>query len=212
MTYLIIALLIFSGQTKETSLQLTDNRLSVSKWELSKDKDGIKVYTRQHEGSEIKEFKAVTIVTAKMNSLESLIDKVSEYPDWQANITSAKVLKQVNKNEQTIYCTSDVPWPVKDRDIVLQSKKAVSEKGIVVYKITSLPDYIKEKEDFLRIRDANGKWQFVPKEGGKIEVTYQFYGDPAGSLPNWLINMFIVDGPYDTLINLKKELRVKGED
>ena len=203
MTYLIIALLIFSGQSQEISSQLTYNRLSFSEWELSKDKDGIKVYTRQHEGSRIKEFKAVTTVTAKMKSLESLIDIVSAYPDWQANITSAKILKQVNQNEQYIYYTSDVPWPVADRDIVVQSLKTVSEKGMVVYKIISSPDYIEEKEDFLRIRDAKGIWQFVPKDGGKIEVTYQFYGDPAGSLPTRLINMFIVDGPYDTFINLK---------
>lgn len=201
--YITIVLLIYSGQNEGNVLHLLNNGTTNSKWTLAKDKDDVKVYTRQAEGSKIKEFKAVTTVNTNIKTLETLIDKVNEYPDWQANIESSMVLKKVDQNAKYIYYTTDVPWPIKDRDIVLQSKKTVSENGTVVYEIFSSPDYIKEKEDFLRIRAAKGKWQLVPMEGDKIEITYQFYGDPAGNLPNWLINMFVVDGPFETLRNLK---------
>lgn len=175
-----------------------------TEWELSKDNNDIKVYTRQYEGSKIKEFMAVTTVTAKMESLEALIDNVSDYPNWQANLETAKILKQVNQNEQYIYYTTDVPWPITDRDIVVHSKKTVNKKGTVTYTISSSPDYIKENDDFMRVRDAKGKWQFIPQKDGKIMVIDQFYANPAGSIPNWIINLFIVDGPYKTLTNLKK--------
>ena len=208
MKYLIIAVLVLSGQPNEKVLQCMAMEPSVPEWELSKDKNGIKVYTRQYEGSKIKEFKALTTVRSKMGALESLIDKVSEYPDWQANVSSAKLLDQVNQNEQYIYTTTNVPWPATDRDIVLHSEKTVSEEGVVTYNIVSSPSYIEADEDFLRITDAEGVWQFIPNEKGEIEVVHQFYGDPGGSLPNWIINMFIVDGPYDTLTNLKA--RVEG--
>ena len=202
---IIIILLIFSHQNKENAL---DNSI----WELAKNKNEIKIYTRQAEGSAIQEFKAITNITAKMKSLESLIDKVSEYPDWQVNVASAKILKQVNLNEQSIYYTSDIPWPFMDRDIVVNTHKTINKKGIVTYSISSSPDYIKEKEDFVRIRNAKGKWQFTPKEDGKIEVIYQFYADPAGSLPNWIINLFIVGGPYETFINLKAKIEGQRKD
>lgn len=192
------------GVDTEVALLNSISGLATDKWELAKNGDNVTVYTRQYAGAEIKEFKAITTVTAKMSSLTALIENINDYPSWQANIASAKLLKQVNQNEQYIYYTTDVPWPVTDRDIVIHSKKSVSSKGVVTYTLKSSPNYIKEKEEFLRIRDAKGGWQFIPKEGGKIKVVYQFYGDPAGSIPNWLINTFIVDGPHETLGKLRK--------
>jgi len=205
MVYLIIALLIFGSDRTEITLPLMDNTSIDSEWELEKNKNGIKVYTRQIEGAKIKEFKAVTTVTSNMEALGSIIDEVSEYTEWQANISSARILEQVNQNEQYLYFTTDVPWPIKDRDVVVYSKKTINN-GTLTYTLKGIPDHFKEDEDFLRIRDAKGKWQFVPKGNGKFEVLYQFYGDPAGSIPNWIINMFIVDGPYETLMGLKSRV------
>lgn len=183
------------------------NRLTdVTQWKLEKTGENIKVYTRKSEGSNIKEFKAVTTVTANMELLEKLIENVSDYPNWQTNIASAKMLKQINKTEQYIYYTTDVPWPITDRDIVIYSEKTVSADGSITYNLVSKPDYLEKKDDFLRIKNAKGKWQFTPQGNNKIEVIYQFYGDPAGSIPGWIINMFIVDGPYTTLTNLKKKV------
>jgi hypothetical protein len=33
--------------------------------------------------------------------------------------------------------------------------------------------------------------------------------DPAGSLPNWMVNLFITKGPYETFVKLREE--VKGQ-
>jgi hypothetical protein len=179
--------------------------LNPTEWKLEKTGNDIKVYTRQSEGSSIKEFKAVTTVTANMKSLESLIENVSDYPNWQTNIATAKILKQVNKTEQYIYYTTDLPWPMTDRDVVIFSEKTVEVDGTVRYNILSKPDYITGTDDFLRIKNAKGIWQLTP-QGNKIEIIYQFYGDPAGSIPSSIINMFIVDGPYSTLLNMKKKV------
>lgn len=177
-----------------------------TEWKLEKTGNDIKVYTRQSEGSSIKEFKAVTIVTANMKSLESLIENVSDYLHWQTNIATAKILKQVNETEQYIYYTTDLPWPMTDRDIVIFSKKTVNADGSIRYNFLSKPDYITGNDDFLRIKNAKGMWQLTPQGNDKIEIIYQFYGDPAGSIPGSIINMFIVDGPYNTLVNLKKKV------
>ena len=67
----------------------------------------------------------------------------------------------------------------------------------------SAPNNLAEKKDVVRIRNAEGKWIFEDLKNGHIRVTYQFYGDPEGNIPSWIINLFIVDGPYDTLINLR---------
>lgn len=175
-------------------------------WKLEKDKNGIKVYTRKAANSSIMEFRASATVAATMEQLEALIENVKGYPVWQTSISTATLLKQQNKEERYIYYTTDVPWPATDRDIVLHSKKNKSASGVVTYNLNSTPDFISEKGDFLRIKKAEGLWQFTPLKDNKINVTFQFYADPGGNIPDWIINMFIVDGPYDSLINLKKKV------
>lgn len=175
-------------------------------WKLEKTGEGINIYTRVYEGSDLKEFKAITVVNADSELLEKILENIEDYPKWQANVSTAKIITQVSKTEFYIYYTFDLPWPISDRDIVVNFKKVVGVDGKISYLLTSKPEYIKEKEGFVRIKNSFGKWQLSPQGKNKIEVLHQFYGDPAGSLPNSVINMFIVDGPYTTLVNLKNKV------
>lgn len=173
------------------------------KWKLEKNKDGILVYTRKTENSSIKEFKAKTTFKGNLNLLISLLENVDEYPKWQANITSAKIIKRVDSKTNYIYYYSDLPWPIEDRDIVLKSVKSTLKNGAVLFTLSSSPSSYPPKENFIRIKKAKGIWRFTPKENGFIEIIYQSYGDPSGNIPEWLINLFVVEGPYKTLLNLK---------
>jgi len=176
---------------------------TIANWTMEKESDGIKVYTRNYEGTDSKEFKAITTVTLPMKSLEKLIEDVENFPSWQENVSSAKLLKQINSNEQYVYFTTDTPWPVNDRDMIIHTNKIIEDNGAITYTMDCNNDYIEENDDFIRIKVAKGFWKFTPEKDNKIEVIYQFYGDPAGSIPNWLINLFIVKGPYITLENIK---------
>lgn len=174
-------------------------------WKLAKNKDGVLVYTRQPEGKKIKEFRAIVKIKTSMQKLIDLIENVEKYPEWQANITSSRTLKKLSSTERYIYYALDVPWPITDRDVVTHVKKVNYKSGKVVFKLSAKPDYIKEKEGFIRIRDAQGSWTLSPEGNGYIKVTYQSYGDPAGSIPSGIINSFIVDGPFKTMGNMKRK-------
>jgi len=176
----------------------------VGEWKLAKDKNEIKIYTRERAGSDIKEFKAITMTTANMEQLESHMLKVVEYPAWQANVTSSNILEQISPTEMYIYYTSDLPWPVGDRDVIAHCVRTADEKGSVTYTLYGTPDFIPMTEEFIRIPESLGSWQFIPESDGIVKIIYRFYGDPAGSLPAWVINLYIVDGPYETLMKLKE--------
>lgn len=186
-----------------TFISISIVSFSQSKWKLEKDDSGIQIFTRKYEGKNFKEFKATTMVSCSMNTLVDLMEKVEDYPKWQANVESGKLLKRVNAKERFLYSSTDLPWPFDDRDIVVYSKKTTYKNGAIKYEMESRPNYIEPVEGYLRIAESYGYWKFVPKENGQIKVIYQFYGDPGGSLPASIINMFIVDGPFDTMINLK---------
>lgn len=181
-------------------------------WKLVKTENNIKIYTRNSEDSKIKEFKAITTITAKMELLENLIDKISEYPKWQANIATAKVLKQVNKTTRYIYYTTSVPWPLTNRDVVLFSEKIVDVDGTITYNLTGKPDYIKEKASFIRVKNIKSMCKIKPIGNNKIEITFESFGDPEGSIPDSIINMFMANSPYNTLVNLRKIIENKNHE
>jgi len=173
-------------------------------WELAKEKDGIQVFTRTPEGSQVREFKANTVVNADVKSLENVMFDVDSYVDWQSNTSESMKFEVVSDTEEYLYIVTDVPWPMKDRDLVLHSLKQRSPDGKVSITLLSAPEKLATTTKAIRMAEAAGKWVFTPLGDGKTEIFYTFYGDPAGSIPNWVINMFIVDGPYKTLTNLKQ--------
>jgi hypothetical protein len=64
-------------------------------------------------------------------------------------------------------------------------------------------EYLPLQQGFVRVSRVKGFWQLKPYEGG-VEVVYQVHSDPGGSVPAWLANSFVVDAPFNTLINLRK--------
>ena len=199
----IVFLSLFSiGLSKSTEPTNADS----AEWKLAKNKNGVVVYTRKTEGAKIREFQAIVKIKTNMTDLQKQIENAESYTEWQPHITNSKTLKKLNDNERYIYYALDVPWPLQDRDVVVFSKKTKTKSGDVLYRLKSKPDFIENKEKYIRIRDAYGFWKLSKQSGGLIKVVYQSYGDPAGSIPTGIINMFIVDGPYKTMLNLKNKL------
>jgi hypothetical protein len=192
---------------------LAFNRLSAQTrendgWKLAKDKQGIKIYTRSLEGSKLKEFKAYTELNTSIEILAEVLMDVEHYTDWTENIKHSKLLKEISDKEIIIYSELKVPWPFDNRDVVDRTQIYWSvNKDSFTLEIKSIPDYIQEKEEIVRMPLADGGWEIYRKGNDKISVAYHFAADPGGRIPSWLVNMFIVDGPYKTLNNLKVYLR-----
>ena len=51
------------------------------------------------------------------------------------------------------------------------------------------------------------KWMFEPQANGMVKVTQQVLADLGGKVPGWLVNFAIVDAPFETLSNLRKEIK-----
>ncbi len=174
-------------------------------WTLEKNKNGIKVYTRPAEGLTIKEFKVITIIKAPVSKLLSMVRNIDSYPQWVANVKSVKMLKKVSNMEMIYYTEIQVPWPLSNRDNIIQSIISENqETKVVTVMMTGKPDFLPEYDGIVRIPNAVGYWRFVPLEDGKVEVVMQYLADPAGNIPGWIVNMFVVDGPYKTFLKMKE--------
>ena len=172
-------------------------------WELKKEADGISVYTRDVEGSNIKEFKATAhIASSQKTALDILID-IPNYPRWIEDVKYSEILNET-EGGRNFYYQLDLPWPVKDRDIAMTMKISPQEDKSVLLELTGRDDLIVENDDFIRMNNVLGQWLVIPVDDENCVVTYRFIADPEGYLPAWVINIFIVDGPYRTLLNMEE--------
>lgn len=179
---------------------------ALADWELEKNANGIKVYTRKNEGDRIKEFKAITTIFASRIKIAEVVTRISDYPNWYPHCGEAKVRKIISSTERQVYYRLDLPWPADDRDclMIMKVKANKAKKETVIY--FSNDGGSTKLSDAIRMPSAEGFWKLTSLEDEKTKVTFQFSSDPGGNLPAWIINMFIVDGPYDTFIELKKKV------
>ncbi len=179
-----------------------------SEWELKKDKDGIKVYTREVEGSSLKAFKAITVMDGKLSSFVAVLKDVKSYSELFGDMTEAEII-EMQDTFQVHSSVSGAPWPVSDRYGVYSNtySQRYDHKTVTV-KVNALQGYIADKEDKVRITEAEGQWIFHPVEYNKVEVTFEMHVDPGGNIPKWVLNMFLVDTPYNDLKTLRERVKL----
>lgn len=181
---------------------------SLSAWELSKEKNDIRVYTRLTDISLFKEFKGITKIKAPVSVLVSLISDPSSYQDWMHNCIGAKLLKQVDSTSRYSHVRNKSPWPAKNRDLIVFSEMSKDKStGEVTIRLKGVPDFIPELEGFVRVPKMNGMWKFKPLGDSETEAVYQVLADPGGGLPVVLVNSASIDLPYNTLLNLRERFK-----
>ena len=170
-----------------------------AEWELEKNKDGIKVYTRDVSGSDIKEYKAYATIKADRLAIARVLTRVGDYQNWMPNVEKSRMIKQVNSTSLIVHYTVDMPWPIDNRDIVLDlSLTTDNENGVSIVKMKANLSAYEEIPGYIRMKKASGYWKLT-SNGDYTDIVYQFHAEPGGSLPTSVINMFIVDGPYDAI-------------
>jgi hypothetical protein len=66
-------------------------------------------------------------------------------------------------------------------------------------------DYPAEK-GVVRVPFSEASWK-VTTENNDLKIIYLLRVDPGGSIPAWVINMGIADGPYHSFNHLKERIR-----
>ncbi|EGG98959.1 hypothetical protein imdm_1685 [gamma proteobacterium IMCC2047] len=180
-----------------------------SNWQLRKDKEGIQVYTRSIEGSPYDAVKAITRVeNLSLTSLVALLDDVEACDDWADRCVESTVFKRVSDTEAYVYTHNDLPFPVKDRDVlthVVWTQNPDTREVVMSSRATTgLMDKVKGR---LRLTDATTRWRFRPLPSGKIEVSNESHINPGSSLPGWVTNMLLIETPYETIKSFVAEAR-----
>jgi hypothetical protein len=177
------------------------------KWKLEKYKNGIKIFSNVPEGETIKQVKAFTTVNSSLSTIISVLIDVPNYTQWIYNCSESNCLKKINNYSMIYYSVSDVPWPLYNRDLVLKNTVSQNKKTKVIYSIsTPVVNVVPKKKGMIRIENMYGKWTITPKENGIVLLEYFLKLDVGGNVPDWIVNLFIENGPYQSMLHFKENL------
>ncbi len=199
--------MIFARMVSLLLLLLATTGASATEWELARDRNGVKVWTREEPGFPISAFKAVTVVDSSLSGLVSLILDTDSVSQWAYRVLRIEVLSRDDAAATFIIRTeTDFPWPLSNRDVVLAGQVSQDEKSRIVTvrsRSTPLGQY-PPHPDFVRMPEMIGDWIFRPLGHGKVEVTMIGRANPAGNIPFGVVSLIIHETPYQTLIGLRK--------
>ena len=178
-------------------------------WEFVKEKDGIKIYSRQETGKKTKIFKGVTEIKELAETVFTVLEDINHTEWWDENISQIKVLQYEKNKINQYYLVYNMPWPFKDRDLTVDVTSTIN-MTTGEFKLVGVPSksIFTKSKDLIRIKDYHQVWTVKP-EKNYSHVELEFYIDPDENLPNWLLNMTMIDSPINTIKSLKKFIEKK---
>jgi hypothetical protein len=180
-----------------------------SEWKLKRDADGLKVYHRKAEHSNINELKIEAILDGSLSTVVAVLRDVAAYPQWIYKCIHAERLKPPTETTGLYYSQIEFPWPMSNRDFIARSKMWQDPQTKRVFiEVKSEPRHLAEKKDLVRIEQMTLKYELIPLPGGKkVKMLYYLHSDPGGVLPSWLVNMALDSGPLNTIKGLRGMLQ-----
>ena len=178
-------------------------------WDLVKENDGVKVYTRTNEVMSFKEFKATMTMKAKVEDFVSVLIDVDGLTSWGHNISDAKLLERPNDTIQIYYAVAKAPWPYKDRDGIYKNTFNWDKNSrSLTVEIELLEDERELSKNFVRM-GGYGFWRVKEISANELKIDFQMQVDPGGSIKAWLANMFVTDSPFETMTGIREAMSQK---
>lgn len=172
-------------------------------WELKKEKNGIKVYTKTTEGSKLKASKVEMEVKTTISKILAVLTDVSKYTEWNPKTIESTVLKKVNDKE--FYYRNVIKAPmVSNRDLIVHTKVIKKSDDYYIVRMKGVPDFAPEEKGLVIMTDYVGDYYIKRQKNGSIHLLLEYSADPAGKIPDFLVNSAAVDVPFEIFTNLRE--------
>ena len=106
-------------------------------WKLKKTSDGIEVFTRSSELSDLDEFKGIGNINAPLEQIIKVFQNADQMSYWSPNCEESRLMERQG-NVQIHYTISGAPFPIQDRDAFTQFKYIPQDNGMKI-EISAIP-------------------------------------------------------------------------
>jgi len=178
-------------------------------WEEIQNEDGIKVYEGDVKGESIVAFKGEAIIEGSMSQVMSVLYDMEHKTEWVDRLVETKLVRQINIRARVEYNRSATPWPLSDRDFVYKAQISMNkDKSFAKIVLISTEDNkMPVRDGIVRGDLKESAYTLTKLESGKTLLTVEILADPAGFLPNWLINIIQKKWPSKTIAGIRKQIK-----
>mgnify|MGYP000096950266 CR=1 FL=1 len=179
------------------------------KWVTITKEQGVTVTNRREKNRQFPTFRGTGRVKANILDVFAVISDADRQKEWMHKCADSAMLKVVDDKTRITYNRTDAPWPVKDRDCTLRAKvQIITPQKEIKIRFRAIKTKLKgEVADVVRMPVLEGHWYLVGMGGDKTLVEYQVNADPAGELPDWVVEQTSKDLPLHTIVNLRKQVK-----
>ena len=180
-------------------------------WELVEDDAGIKVWGLDIPDRDLPGFRGITMVNATIDELLLELLDFKHHSDWMWNTTQSRMLKQISETRAVIYNMVNAPWPVKDRDMVMDSdyRFTPDHKALTLrFKETDIVK-VPVPSRVVRVPRISGFYRFWSESPARTNVLYQVEVDIGGNVPNVSAKRYARKLPYETLKALRERVEAR---
>jgi len=178
-------------------------------WKRFLDEDGVKGYTRSVRGSALYEVRSTIIVPARIEVVGAVLRDVEGLKRPGSSCLEARLIERQDANHYTFYVAYDFPWPVSDRDAVIQVVNRYDlDKGRVIADLRAVSHpRLPRRKDRLRITDLRSQFviEYISRE--RTGVVYTSRADPTGHIPTFLVNRGSKSSLKDNALDLRKAVK-----
>jgi hypothetical protein len=180
--------------------------IAQGKWELRRNENGISVYTRRAATGNLKELRVVCELIATKTQLINTIEDIGNYSSWVYSNKKSYILKTLSPGKIIYYTQARLPWPLRDRDLILELTVNPSP-DVLNITVKSVPEYLPKNDDYVRVPYSLALWKVVQETDNKLKIDYTFSVDPGGNIPVWIVNATMAIGPYNSFVRLREVLK-----
>ncbi|MBP9153296.1 MAG: hypothetical protein KBF73_13500 [Flavobacteriales bacterium] len=183
--------------------------LTHSPWELKKDKEGIKLYTRVEEGEPLKAIKIETVFNVPLETCIAVLRDIDHLDELFPDVSKVAKVKQ-DETSQIHYLHLKAPWPVTDRDGSFGLNYVYDAKTQTVnIEAKMVVDVYPVQAGIIRLNKGQGNWKFKRVDATHTSLEYYFLGNPGGSIPAWLANSVIEESPFKMMQNFHRLVKLE---
>jgi|GEM_PF-1914205 len=180
-------------------------------WQWLEEKRGVQLWTLDVPGRSLPGFRGQTVIKGTIDQIANEMLDAPHHKEWMHRCAESWIYQRSSDSRGVLYNrTSSAPWPVWDRDVVLDVHFdfGADHKTLTV-RFKNRDDLLRPvPERVVRMPKLVGFYKMVQLEPNLTSVTYQVEVDIGGSIPDWIADEVAKDLPYYTLLSLRE--RIEG--
>lgn len=177
-------------------------------WETITEKDDVVVSARASARTKTPEFRGEGEVAAPLVDVLAVITDADRHKEWVYSCSESALVAQTSASTGVVYNRTDTPWPVPDRDVVLDSRVEVidGEREVLVRFSAMEHEDRPVRDGVVRMPYLEGHYHLWAIGPQRTRVQYQVDSDSGGSLPAALVARGTRDMPLATLTSLRTQV------